>query len=231
MRVWPLIALLPTVATAEITAASYADPTDVYGHGAVADGEYATLAVTTESGVFNFEMQAAVFEDTAPRLVDLDGDGAPEVIAVVSGFDTGAQIQIFAEKGGAVMPVAFNWPIGQRHRWLAIAGAADLDGDGRVEIAYVDRPHLAKTLRILEVRHEGDTWKLVPETNAENHTNHHLGSAVIEGGIRHCDAVEIITATGDWARIQATTLVDGRLQTRDLGAYDAKAMQDALTCD
>jgi hypothetical protein len=38
--------------------------------------------------------------------------------------------------------------IGSANRWLAPIGAADLDGDGRVEIAYVDRPHLARTLRI-----------------------------------------------------------------------------------
>ena len=31
---------------------------------------------------------------------------------------------------------------------LAPLGAADLDGDGKIELAYIDRPHLAKILRI-----------------------------------------------------------------------------------
>ena len=44
--------------------------------------------------------------------------------------------------------------IGQPHRWLAPAAIGDLDGDGRVEIAYVDRPHLRREL--VFVRLEGD---------------------------------------------------------------------------
>jgi hypothetical protein len=38
--------------------------------------------------------------------------------------------------------------VGTRFLWLASLGAAALDGDGRVEIASVDRLHLDKILRI-----------------------------------------------------------------------------------
>ena len=40
--------------------------------------------------------------------------------------------------GGRLAAIPF---IGTRFRWLAPLGAADLDGDGRVEIAYAETPH------------------------------------------------------------------------------------------
>jgi hypothetical protein len=71
--------------------------------------------------------------------------------------------------------------IGQRNRWLAPIGAADLDGDGRVEIAYVDRPHLARTLRVWRSRPGGTLTEIATATGL---TNHRIGEAFITGGIR-----------------------------------------------
>ena len=98
MHRWVAISTLciwPILANSEITSATYEEPTDIYGHGAVANGEYAVLSIGTDSSVFRIRYDGAVFEDTQPRLVDLNGDGAPEVVAVRSGFTTGASIVVF----------------------------------------------------------------------------------------------------------------------------------------
>ncbi|MEJ6398313.1 VCBS repeat-containing protein [Yoonia sp. 208BN28-4] len=226
-------------ATAEVLGARYESPTDVYGHGAVDGGEYAALTFRLSDGR---ELSAGtfrtVYEDTAPRLVDLDLDGSPEVVTVVSYFDAGAAIRIWDEipsadhpEGTTMAVVAETAPIGTRHRWLAIAGAADLDGDGRIEIAYVDRPHLAKVLRIVEVRAAADGWSLVEEAAATGFTNHKYRDPNIEGGVRLCNTPEIITASADWTRVQASRLVNGAIVTRDVGPYTGpQSMTEQLDC-
>lgn len=169
-----------------------------------------------------------VFEDVAPRLVDLDGDGINEVITVRTHLDLGAQIAVYGVREGNVARLVAVTPyIGRSHRWLAPIGAADLDGDGLVEIAYIDRPHLAKTLMVW--RFENDT--LVQVTAASGLTNHRIGEAQISGGIRDCgNGPEMITANADWRRIMAVRLVDGALLARDLRAYSAVAMDRVMAC-
>lgn len=226
-------------ATAEVLGAFYDVPTDVYGHGAIEGGEYAAIGfVLSPDRQIGSGTVGKVYEDTAPRLVDLDGDGTPEVISVISYFDSGAAIRIWDEvpssdapQGTTMAVVAETAPIGTRHRWLAIAGAADLDNDGHIEIAYVDRPHLAKILRVIEVRRTGDTWTLREQAAAPGFTNHRYRDPAIEGGIRLCDTPEIITSSADWQRVLATRLVGDTLRTRDLGPYEGPAsLAAALIC-
>ena len=118
--------------------------------------------------------------------------------------------------------------IGQSNRWLAPLGAADLDGDGHVEIAYIDRPHLAKTLRVWRF-HDG---KLVPVADLPGLTNHRIGQDFISGGIRTCGPTpEIITANADWSRIMATKLTSRGLGTRDIGPFTGPgSLETALIC-
>ncbi|RYG89334.1 VCBS repeat-containing protein [Loktanella sp. IMCC34160] len=224
--------LWPACVLAEITGASYDAPTDVYGHGAVQNGEYETLVIDQAGRTSRLRLTRAVWEDTAPRLADLDGDGSPEVVAVRSGFTSGAGIVVIDEVAGDLAAVLETAPIGRRNRWLAIAAVADLDGDGRVEIAYVDRPHLAKVLRVIEVSVIDGLWTYRDEAAAEGFTNHQLGSPVIEGGLRTCDGLaEVITANANWTRIMATRLSDGQLTSRDIGPYTgADSLTDALGC-
>ena len=104
--------------------------------------------------------------------------------------------------------------------------AADLDGDGAIEIAYVDRPHLAKTLRV---------WRFVDGAlhevaAATGYSNHRIGWDYIAGGLRTCGArPEMILASGDWTRIVAVTF-DGTFAARDLGAYGADRMAATMAC-
>lgn len=229
--------VLAAPANADITAARYVLPTDAYGHGVVPGGEYAGLEFEIDGRrLLATAAIGGVYEDTAPRLVDLDGDGAPEVITVISYFDTGAAIRIWGEvaqpdapDGTTIALVAESPAIGTRFRWLAVIGAADLDGDGAVEIAYIDRPHLARTLRVLRYA----KGRLTPVADLPGLTNHRIGEADIGGGIRDCgQGPEMITANADWTQVMATRLSDGQLQTRAIGPHrDRSSFAAALACD
>ncbi len=206
----------------------YEQPTSVYAHGVLGDAiEGRRLTLTSprsnlDCGVFTVDAgNDHVFEDTAPRLVDVDSDGILEVIAVRSSFSNGAQLVVYREGSEHTLEIMAATPyIGQRFRWLAVVGAADLDGDGEIEIAYVDRPHLAKTLRIVSV--DGST--LVQEAAVGGVTNHRIGEADIAGGIRDCGAgPEMLMATGDWSQMLAVTFADGTLEAEAIGTETSRA--------
>ncbi len=226
-RALALVALTATTACAEtIVSAQYTDPTDRYAHGILGDAiEWGALVITTSTGTRRFTLpQDRVFEDVAPRLVDLDNDGTPEVIVIETLASEGAQLAIYDATG----KIASTPHIGRTNRWLAPIGAADLDADGAIEIAYIDRPHLAKTLRVW--RYEGGA--LTHVADLEGLTNHRIGEADIGGGVRDCgNGPEMITASGDWRNVMATTLVDGQLSTRVLGDHiDRGSFATALAC-
>jgi len=217
---------LPALAQ-EITAARYADPTTRYAHGVLGDAvEWGALVLGLSDGTQRRLTlpETLVFEDTAPRLADLDGDGAPEVIVVESSLDKGARLAIYGRAGR----ITATPHIGRPHRWLAPIGAADLDGDGRIEIAYIDRPHLAGTLRIW--RYEAE--RLTQIASKPGLSNHRIGWDFIAGGIRTCGGTpELITANADWTRIMATTLQGGRITSLEIGAYTTpQSLTAALTC-
>ena len=220
---WAVLALAATPAAAlEITGARYADPTAVYAHGALAGGEYARMDVDLSDGTRrSISFKKAIFEDTEPRLVDLNGDGSDEIVAVVSGYATGAWVQVFAlDDKGRLAPAKSSAPIGQRHRWLSIAGIVDMDGDGVKDVVYVDRPHLAKELVVMPLK-MGREGMLVPRLRASGLTNHHLGAPQIEGGVRVCadqDPV-VVTANADWTQIMETRLEGGALVSTPVGPY------------
>jgi hypothetical protein len=94
-----------------------------------------TLAGTSTRTVIRLP-QERVFEDTEPRVVDLDGDGAPEVVVVEAHRDVGARLAIYTATG----LLAATPYIGTRNRWLAPIAVADLDGDGVTELAYIYAP-------------------------------------------------------------------------------------------
>lgn len=219
-----------------VTAAEFAEPTTRYDHGVLGDAvEWGALRITAnmcpgcdEERFRTFTIRLPenrVFEDVAPRLVQLNGNPFPAVMVVETDVDLGARLAIYAEFG----LLAATPFIGTTHRWLAPVGVADLDGDGWSEIAYVDRPHLLKTLRIW--RYDGGDG-MTEIASAPGYSNHRIGDDYISGGVRACDgAPEFVTASGDWKRILASTLRDGRIVSRDLGPYTgAQSMADAMSC-
>ncbi|MFT5785260.1 MAG: hypothetical protein ACI9KK_000606 [Ascidiaceihabitans sp.] len=210
-----------------IASATYTDPTTRYAHGILGDAiEHASLAIELSNGrkVTISLPRSDVFEDTEPRLIDMDEDGTPEVLVVQSNQRLGAKLAIYDETG-LVADIPY---IGRSNRWLAPLGAADLDGDGAVEVAYIDRPHLAKTLRIWRF----EAGELTHVTDLEGFTNHRIGERDIAGGIRNCDGKpEIIVASADWTQLWAITFDDAKFDQRLLGHDTSRpAFAKAMAC-
>ena len=227
-------------ATADVVSAKFTDPTSRYTHGILGDEiEYGAMLVRYE-GVSSRSLSKDavlrrgevtirlpldhVFEDIAPRLIDVDGDGDREIIVVETDVAKGAQLAIYDETG----KIAETPHIGHTHRWLAPIGAADLDGDGNVEIAYIDRPHLARLLKIW--RFKDGKLTLVAEKGGL--TNHQIGWDYILGGIQDCGVGPVmITANSDWTIIMATAYRDGVYLSAPVGKYTGpKSMKHILNC-
>ena len=220
--------LQPSLAAAQdITAARYTDPTTRYAHGVLGDAiEHETLRLQTGDGrVLSITLpQTDVFEDTEPRLADLDGDGENEVIVVQSNDRLGAKLAVYDAAG----LVAQTPNIGQSNRWLAPLGAADLDQNGIVDIAYIDRPHLAKILRIWRFEAGG----LIHTADLNGYTNHRIGERDIAGGIRTCNGMpEMIVATADWRDLVAIRFDGTDFAVKPLGADTSRAaFAAAMVC-
>ncbi|WP_082176106.1 FG-GAP-like repeat-containing protein [Pseudaestuariivita atlantica] len=230
-----LAAVAPGLAASDPVEARYAEPTTRYPHGVLGDDvENAALEVVRADGrVLRLRWpDTIVFEDTAPRLADLDGDGKAEVIVVESHERQGARLAVYGIFGDVLALRAATPFIGTRFRWLAVVGAGDLDGDGVAEIAYVDRPHLAKTLRIWRYAADGATVTLAPVGALPGVTNHRIGEVDIAGGLRDCGAgPEMIVASADWRRVLALTFDGSDITQRDLGAHAGRgSFATALEC-
>lgn len=179
-------------------------PTDRYGHNVLGGlPEWGRLCLIGPASRACVTLpQSSVFEDTAPRLEDVDGDGKPEAIVVESDASLGAQLSIYALRGDTLQKRATPH-IGTRYRWLAPAGIGDLDGDGYIELAYIDRPHLAKTLRIWRYR-EGALQQV---DSLPGLTNHRIGEDYITGGLRDCgQGPELILVDARWRQVVRTGL-------------------------
>ena len=202
-------------------------PTDRYDHAVLGDAmEWGGLDLTTASGqVLRVTLpESRVFEDVTTRLADLDGDGDREVIVVETDIARGAMLAVYDASGR----VAATAPFGETHRWLAPAGIADLDGDGRIEIAYVDRPHLARELVVMRL--EGA--ELIELARLASLTNHRIGDSVIRGGVRDCGSgPDLRLAEPTWTRVMRVVFQDGRLTAQPLGAIAGpKGLDAALAC-
>lgn len=220
-----------------VVATRYFGATTDYAHGVLGDTiEARGLLVRYDNGdrVICDTVEAGpdrVFEDTAPRLVDLNSDGVHEVIAVASHADNGARLEVYGYPalGQNFQLLAHTPYIGRSNRWLAPVAAADLDGDGRMEIAYIDRPHLAKTLRVWRY----ESGRLTEVAVQQGFSNHKIGWPFIAGGLRDCGkGPRMILATGNWSRIVAVELNDGTVKTRNLGPFNGpESLDQAMVCD
>ena len=158
-----------------IAAAWYRKPTERYGHGVLGDAvEAAGLALRLKNGyreTLNLTTEA-VFEDRAPRIVDIDGDGVDEILAVKTYTRVGAALAVIETSDRGLRLAAKSEPIGQAFRWLNPVGVADFDGDGRNEIAAVITPHLGGPLKLYEWKEE----RLEQDHEAPGFSNHAIGS-------------------------------------------------------
>lgn len=223
------VGLAGASAAETIVGATFEGPTTRYGHGILGDAvEFTQLVIEAGDWAHKRRYRVSlpddhVFEDIAPRLWDITGDGAPEVVVIETDMARGGSLAVYDETG----KIAETSHIGRSNRWLAPIGAADLDGDGRIEVAFIDRPHLAKTLRVFEWDGEG----LVLDAELGGLTNHQIGQDFISSGVRDCgDGPEVVTADGDWSDVMVTRMDGGVLEARSVAAFSAEQLDAVLNC-
>ncbi len=179
-----------TVGRRDIQEAWLTRPTRRYDHGILGDAiEAGGLAAKDPRGrrVELVLPEGEVFEDRMVRLVDLDGDGCDEMIVVHTYLDTGAALAIHARRGTGrkerILRLAESAPVGRPHRWLNPAAAADFDGDGRMEIAWVETPHIGGRLKVARLEGTGDARSLRILDELAGFSNHEAGSPVLQGAV------------------------------------------------
>lgn len=186
----PLYALSPfaTDATGQgIIFAQYQDDLDIYPHrimGSIREKD--TLFVrdhTDKDYAVSVSQTGHVFEDVKPHIGDMDGDGFNDVMVVETSVKLGASIAVYSMATGTLRKIGQTPYVGRASRWYAPVGFGDFNDDGNMDLAFVDRPHLARILRVFTLT--GGALREVAA--ASGVTNHAIGDEVIWGGVRRCN--------------------------------------------
>ena len=165
----------PAFGKGRIAEAWLVAPTERYDHGVLGDAVEAggLLVRLKEGGERQLLLpETQVFEDLEPRLADLDRDGEDEILVVRSSLDAGAVLTVYGLVDDQLKLIAEGPSHLPRHRWLNPVGVADFDGDGTMEVAYVETPHIGGILRILSLQ----DGRLVEEASWAGFSNHLIGS-------------------------------------------------------
>lgn len=178
---------IATSATGDIRRAWYGRPTARYDHGVIADAiEGGSLVVETADGKrHEFVLpETHVFEDLAPRVVDLDRDGRNEVIAIRSSLKAGSAIAVYGMEGGRLALLAASEDIGRRHRWMNVVSIAHFSdagargGEPLLQIASIITPHIGGPLVIDTFQRGNPRLKRHVEMEGP-FSNHAIGSRAL----------------------------------------------------
>lgn len=222
-------ALAPRGGGGRIAEAWLIAPTERYDHGVLGDAVEAggLLIRLRDGGERRFLLpETQVFEDLQPRLADLDRDGEAEILVVRSSLDRGAVLTAYGLAGDELRLVAEGPKHLPARRWLNPIGAADFDGDGVIEVAYVETPHIGGILRIVSLQ----DGVLVEEASWAGVSNHLIGSRELglaaildfdEDGLP-----EIFLPSARRRSLRVLRYKDGEIKLLGRGLYDAQIIGD-----
>ena len=151
----------------------YAGPTERYRHGILGDIIEASELVAVKNGNFYLHTlkEEYVFEDIRPRLYDVTGDGALELVCIRTHANLGAGIAIYTVSDAGIEEYAHVAEIGTPNRWLNIVAVDDLDNDGTIEIAWIETPHIGGILKVAPIT----KGALKATAEIRGYSNHAIG--------------------------------------------------------
>ncbi len=159
----------------DIQSAWLTSPTLRYPHSALGSATHAgsvTIQLASNKTLVYELPINRVFEDLTPRLLDLDKDGKDELILIESDALRGSAVVVLGMRAGKLVELARGPHTGSTFRWLNIVGAADFDGDGKLDLAAVLTPHIGGTLTLYHYRPP----HLVAYASSMDVSNHLMGS-------------------------------------------------------
>lgn len=196
--------------------AQYAQPTSRYRHGILGDViEAGQLVVAWRDSTYCVTLDDEyVFEDLVPRLIDVDGDGRVEIITIRTHVARGAGIAIYRIGAGGLQEYAQVAEVGRSSRWLNIAAVYDLDGDGTVELAWVQTPHIGGILRVARI----EPGELTVLAEAQQYSNHAIGERNLRLSVvtDRDDVVTLWLPTQDRTAIEGFAFNNGNLTRTDV---------------
>lgn len=129
-------------------------PTTDYAHAVLGDDIEATgitLVATQPEPKILQEISIPngdVIEGIAPLWVDMNGDGAREIIVTLSNAREGARLIVFREDGGVL---AQGEPIGTGYRWRHQLVAAPFGDSNEMLLAVVRTPHIGGVIEYYQL--------------------------------------------------------------------------------
>lgn len=151
-----------------------------HGHDSLGIGRYpgrvhATVRANGRHHTLSLELpDDSAFEDGMLRLVDMDADNSPEILVVRASRSSGAALSIMGVESRAGALQLFERarsPSVGAGRWLNPVGAADFDGNGRLEVVAVVTPHIGGVLTLYRYQPPD----LVPIAQQWGVSNHNYG--------------------------------------------------------
>jgi hypothetical protein len=205
-----------------------AGATDRYAHAVVGDHLEASEILLYELAPLPDELlkiaipSPKVIEGIMPLWVDLDGDGAREIIVTTSDTDVGARFEVYNQAG---LLVATSEAIGLGFRWRHQIAVAPFGPDGELELATVRTPHIGGVVEFFSLSGS----QLIKEAELRGYTSHVIGSRNLDMAVtgdfdgdgrielllpdQSLNSLGAIRRTENGAEVAWNLTLDGKLST------------------